>query len=50
MHLAEFKPAIPEIKRLQKYALDRTATGISQAVHYFSHMLGRFAFLYLCSL
>jgi hypothetical protein len=28
MPSAEFEPAIPAIKRLQTYALDRTATGI----------------------
>jgi hypothetical protein len=28
MPSAEFKPAISEIKRLQTYALDSTATGI----------------------
>ena len=28
MPSAEFEPAIPTAKRLQAYALDRTATGI----------------------
>jgi hypothetical protein len=35
---AEFEPAIPEVKRLQKYALNRTTTGMRRQVSQQEHI------------
>jgi len=44
MSSAGFEPAIPAIKRLQVYALDRPATGIGSLIHQWQK------FLWLCSI
>lgn len=35
MPSAGSEPAVPEIERLQTYALDRTATGVGAAAEYY---------------